>query len=393
MKETFERVGEHLYKRQYQTAGGDWRTKYYAIFTDWKGKRRKFSLGTDEKAARQGLTIRLADNLKKVDFDKERDDRNARQLTFSKWADRCLEADRERTKRTDSEALAVSSWERDSRSCDHLRRFFGDLPLTDITSQKIEAYITARTLEGIIRGGSQSKTIKVSRSTVANELATLRKYLRRAVPEWLQVMPAMKLPKKGERNRVLNPDEYQRLIAAAPIWFRRVLIVAFETCLSQGDLLRLTDDMIDEKAGVIVPRDGRIKTGVEQVSPLTPTAREVVKEIRSERGKVQNLTSRQVFTKNGRPVNKTMIENAMVSTLKRAKIENFCFHDLRHCAKTSWARRGIPAEVAMKAAGHKSWQMHARYIHIQKTDVASVFNCSQGFPKESSTVDSVAVSS
>ena len=76
---------------------------------------------------------------------------------------------------------------------------------------------------------------------------------------------------------------------------------------------------------------------------------------------------------------------AMASTLKRAKIENFCFHDLRHCAKTSWARRRIPAEVAMKAAGHKSWPMHARYIHIQKTDVATVFDCSRGFPKESST--------
>lgn len=135
-QETFERVADHLYRRQYHTAAGEWRSKYYGIFTDWTGKRRKFSLGTNEKAARQGLTIRLADNLKKVDFDKERDDRNARQLTFSKWADRCLEADRERTKRTDSEALAVSSWERDSRSCDHLRRFFGDLPLTALTRKK-----------------------------------------------------------------------------------------------------------------------------------------------------------------------------------------------------------------------------------------------------------------
>ena len=157
-------------------------------------------------------------------------------------------------------------------------------------------------------------------------------------------------------------------------------------------MLRLTDDMIDEKAGVIVLRDGRIKTGVEQVSPLTGIVREVLKEIRAERGKVQSLTSRHVLTENGRPINKTMIENAMASTLKRAKIENFCFHDLRHCAKTSWARRVIPAEVAMKAAGHKSWQMHARYIHIQKTDVATVFDCSQGFPKESSTTEATAVS-
>src|SRR5258705_1912293 len=167
------------------------------------------------------------------------------------------------------------------------------------------------------------------------------------------------------------------------MWLRRGLIVALETWLRQGDLLRLADEMIDERAGVIVARGGRIKTGVEQVSPLTSIVRTVLKEIRSERGKIQNLTSRHVFTKNGRPINKTMIENAMASTLKRAKIENFCFHDLKHCAKTSWVRRGIPAEVAMKAAGHKSWQMHARYIHIQKTDVATLFNCSHGFPKES----------
>jgi len=306
MNESFERIADHLYRRQYQTAGGEWRTQHYAIFTDWKGKRRKFPLGSDEKAARQGLTIRLADNLKKVDFDRERDDRNARQLILSKWANSCLEADRERTKRDDSEELAVSSWERDSRSCDHLKRLLGELPLAEITSQKIEGYISMRCQEGIIRGGKSSKTKKVSRSTVANELATLRKYLRRAVPDLLQFMPAMKLPKKGERNRVLNADEYQKLLTAAPLWFRRVLIVAFETCLSQGDLLRLTDEMIDEKAGVIVPRGGRIKTGVEQVSPLTSTVRTVLKEIRSERGKIQNLTSRHVFTKNGRPINKTI---------------------------------------------------------------------------------------
>jgi hypothetical protein len=146
---TFERVADHLYRRQYLTAAGEWRTKFYGIFT--------------EKPARQGLTIRLADNLKKVDFDKERDDRSARLLTFNRWAVSCLEADRKRTKRTDSEALAISSWERDARSCDHLKRFFGDLPLCDITWQKIDSYITSRTLEGIIRGGKQSKTIKVSR--------------------------------------------------------------------------------------------------------------------------------------------------------------------------------------------------------------------------------------
>jgi integrase len=102
----------------------------------------------------------------------------------------------------------------------------------------------------------------------------------------------------------------------------------------------MTDNMVDEKPGV------------EQVLPVTSTVREV-------------------FLKR--------------SALKRAKIENFCFHDLRHCAKTSWARRGIPAEVAMKAGGHKSWQMHARYIHIQKTDMATCSVVPRASPRNPGT--------
>jgi hypothetical protein len=65
MEETFERVTErhggeqipvkHLYRRQYQTAGGEWRTIFYAIFTDWQGKRRKFPLGANLDDARDEL--------------------------------------------------------------------------------------------------------------------------------------------------------------------------------------------------------------------------------------------------------------------------------------------------------------------------------------------------
>ena len=52
MDETFKCVADHLYRRQYQTAGGEWRTKYYAVFTDWKGKRRKIPVGENLEHAR-----------------------------------------------------------------------------------------------------------------------------------------------------------------------------------------------------------------------------------------------------------------------------------------------------------------------------------------------------
>ena len=103
------------------------------------------------KRARGRVDYSTRGQSKEMDFDKERDERSARQLTFTRWADSCLEVDRERTKRTDSDALEVSSWQRDSRSCDHLNGSSETSTRGDYIA-KIDAYISMRTKEGIIRG-------------------------------------------------------------------------------------------------------------------------------------------------------------------------------------------------------------------------------------------------
>src|SRR5215475_12845163 len=96
MEQKFERIGEHFYKRSYSTAKGEQRLKFYALFTDWKGVRRRFPLGSDEKSAKQGLLILEAENVRRVDFDKEREQRReekerqeqeTNRLTLSKWGE------------------------------------------------------------------------------------------------------------------------------------------------------------------------------------------------------------------------------------------------------------------------------------------------------------------
>jgi len=72
MNESFERIEPLLYKRQYETSNGEWSTRYYGIFVDWKGKRRKFPLGSELRTAREQLKILEADNVKKKDFDLEK---------------------------------------------------------------------------------------------------------------------------------------------------------------------------------------------------------------------------------------------------------------------------------------------------------------------------------
>lgn len=169
----------------------------------------------------------------------------------------------------------------------------------------------------------------------------------------------------------------------------RLVEVGRETAISEGDLLRLTDDMINEEAGTIELAGGRIKTSVKQVAPLTQRAREILAEIRADhrKAKVKNML-RLIFTReDGRAINKDMITGKMRRASKAAGVPNFVFHDLRHTAKTNWARQGISVDVAMLAAGHSSVQMHQRYVHLQSEDIAKAFGtvqkCSRTVPRKS----------
>jgi integrase len=137
--------------------------------------------------------------------------------------------------------------------------------------------------------------------------------------------------------------------------------------------------MIDRERGVIEPTGGRIKTGVRQVAPLTARVGEILDEIETERkfSKIRNVHGLLFTRENGKPITKDAITRTLKRACRDAKVSNFRFHDFRHCAKTAWAQKGIPAEAAMLAAGHSSVQMHNRYIHLQRSDVAKAFGTLQ----------------
>jgi hypothetical protein len=69
MTEKFERIEKHLYRRQYQTAGGEWSTLYYAIFTDWQGIRHRFPAGDNLDDARDKLGELRTLNKGRYDWD------------------------------------------------------------------------------------------------------------------------------------------------------------------------------------------------------------------------------------------------------------------------------------------------------------------------------------
>jgi integrase len=253
----------------------------------------------------------------------------------------------------------------------------GAVELMDLRREHLFGYRKQRFSECIIRAGKPSAK-RVSAGTVANELSCLRHMVKKAHEEGVAVsVPSFKgLIARSQRERVIDEGEEKALLEVYPKWFRRVSIFAVETCLSQGDIIRLTKDMIDRKRSEVVPTSGRLKTGVEQRAPLTGRALAVLDEIDRERraGRIVANVNGLIFTRDdGRAVTKDMITGAIKTARRQTGVKDFRFHDYRHVAQTRWARQGVQVDVAMKAAGHKSVAMHQRYVNLKPGDVAAAF--------------------
>jgi len=68
-----------------------------------------------------------------------------------------------------------------------------------------------------------------------------------------------------------------------------------------------------------------------------------------------------------------MISRAVKQAWSTATLKRFVFHNYRNTALTEWARRGIGVDVAMRASGHTSVQMHKRYVDLKAEDIAASF--------------------
>ncbi len=187
---------------------------------------------------------------------------------------------------------------------------------------------------------------------------------------------------ENSRNRVLTDDEYGRLLEKCPSWLRSVCVGAWETCLTRGDLLRLTWNEIDLHGGMIELKNGRGKTGADQAIPVvTDELKALLAELQEEKRKTPNVEA-LVFTIDGQPIDELKFEYQFRNALRSAKIKDFTFHDFRHCAITRWAKLGLPTVAAMLAAGHKSVRSHKVYENLQRDQLSEMFtSCYQGSEK------------
>lgn len=79
-----------------------------------------------------------------------------------------------------------------------------------------------------------------------------------------------------------------------------------------------------------------------------------------------------MFLYEGNPLKS--ITRTFKTAVKNAGIQDFRFHDLRHCASTNLRRAGVDTATAMRIVGHKSERMWKRYNAIEEADLLTAAN-------------------
>jgi hypothetical protein len=386
MEQSFEHIGKHLYKRQYQTGTGNWSTIFYVRFVDWKGVRRTFSVGDNLADARDELGRLRQLNKGRFDWDTEKAEREkakikAEAMSLSKWLDEYLNL----MENTPSHGTKKAQ-------CAHLKRLLGHLPLAEVTKVRILEYKQRRLKENLVRHGKPVKGVFVKGATVNRELSCLIAALNLASEgKKFEGEPPMLKKKDKEkeapRKRILEPEENAAILAVSDRWFQRVLIAANEAGLDQGVLLGLTWKNVND--GLIVVE--REKTDVRQVVGISPALTEVLNELWTEQRKVKTINgANRVFTRDSKPISKGMLRHAFDEAVEQARYKpkpkdgeepaedplpviDFQFRDFRHCARTRWATQGLPFEVAEIGLGHKLKGMAATYTNLNDGHIKEAF--------------------
>jgi integrase len=232
-----------------------------------------------------------------------------------------------------------------------LGRFFGGMTLGAIKQIHVDRYKRER-----INTLPQGKSTPRQPASINRELAVLSRLFSLARDNGvLQETPRIKLLREdNERKRYLSEDEERRLMDTLEVRrygrLRPLVVIALNTGMRLGEIVGLRWQQIDFHRDHINVTN--TKSGRDRVVPLNDKTRELLCNLR-DTGPLRE----RVFNDLPR------VSKSFSYLCKRAGIEDFHFHDLRHTFATRLADSGQNAFTMAALLGHSQIQMTARYAH------------------------------
>lgn len=272
----------------------------------------------------------------------------------------------------------------------NFKAYFGtDTIIANIRYVDLETY--RNKLKQSITRKSTIRTI----ASVNREMSCFHHLLQKGV-EWemLEQSPfdrgkSMQEKENNARIRYLNHQEIAQLLNTCSPHLRNIVICALNTGMRRGEILGLKWNQINN--GFIYLRE--TKTNESRQVPINDTLAALFKKLREQRG----FGSEYVFTFSRKDKKKkdaqgnliNVIQNepgdrinsvkvSFSAAIRRAKIQDLRFHDLRHTFASHFVMRGGSLKDLQEILGHKTMTMTLRYSHLSQDHKMKAINLLNG---------------
>jgi integrase len=261
--------------------------------------------------------------------------------------------------RRDYRLNRLDSADRLERSLKHLETVFGSFSAAGITDDRVEGYKDYRTAEG------------AAAATINRELAALKRMftlLRKRVPH----RPDIVLLKEDNRRRGFFEEEQFRAVQARlPEHLQPVVAFFYWTGWRKSEVLGLTWDRVDLKAGVLRLEDSKADEPRTIPFHALPTLVQLLHRQRDYTDAVQQAQGvivPWVFHRDGKPIRD--FRGAWVKAINEAGCPGRIVHDFRRTAARNLSRAGVPENTIMALCGWKTRSVFDRYRIVNERDLA-----------------------
>jgi integrase len=201
--------------------------------------------------------------------------------------------------------------------------------------------------------------------------------------------PVRRLPKLSEKSSLrqvqISRSDVERIAAACPSWYGRMIWLSFFTGMRRGELLKLTRKHVnlgrrmiyltaeDTEDGKLIAKEGRVKR--------IPLCREAV-SILQEAMRIPYLKTGHVFvvrdSRGVRSVGEEASKNPWGRACEKLGLAKPWprFHDLRATWKTNARRSGMHPEIERAIMGHgeRGLSVHERYGLISDEELLAAID-------------------
>lgn len=254
------------------------------------------------------------------------------------------------------------SWKMDECKAKHLIRLIGKRNAAGLTQRDIDEYRAMRLAERGRRGGNPAP------ATLDREFALLKTALNYAVKcgdlDRNPIFGVELLNVPNIRRIVLDEATFAKLVEAADLEFRPILLVAYDTGMRKDEIRLLRWEQVDLVEGCIQLSHEDTKTATARRVYLTSRVIEAIKAV------PRHPSSPYVFTSSRTGTMWKELRRFFTRACERAGVSTETwFHDLRRSFVTNARRRGVPESVVMRMSGHKTRSVFDRYNVVDDTDV------------------------